>query len=41
MNEPFYEGLELMLVDFWNLLLAHPDLYEQAAPPVCRSKCDH
>jgi hypothetical protein len=29
-DEPFYEGLELMLDDFRDLLLAHPDLYEQA-----------
>jgi hypothetical protein len=29
-DEPFYEGLELMLADFRDLLLAHPDLYEQA-----------
>ena len=28
-DEPFYEGLELMLADFRDLLLAHPDLYEQ------------
>lgn len=29
-DEPFYEGLELMLADFRDLLLAHPNLYEQA-----------
>ena len=29
-DEPFYEGLELMLDDFRELLLAHPDLYEEA-----------
>ncbi len=29
-DEPFYEGLELMLADFRDLLLANPDLYEQA-----------
>jgi hypothetical protein len=29
-DEPFYEGLELMLADFRDLLLAYPDLYEQA-----------
>jgi len=29
-DEPFYEGLELMLADFRDLLLAHPDLYERA-----------
>ena len=28
-DEPFYEGLELMLADFRDLLLAHSDLYEQ------------
>lgn len=27
---PFYEGLELMLDDFRVLLLAHPELYEEA-----------
>jgi hypothetical protein len=30
MDEPFYEGLELMLGDFADLLLAHPHLYEEA-----------
>lgn len=29
-DEPFYEGLELMLADFRDLLLAHPDLYAEA-----------
>ncbi len=29
-DEPFYEGLEYMLDDFRELLLAHPDLYEEA-----------
>ncbi len=29
-DEPFYEGLELMLADFRDLLLAHPDLYAKA-----------
>jgi hypothetical protein len=29
-DEPFYEGLELMLADFRELLLAHPDLYAEA-----------
>jgi hypothetical protein len=29
-DEPFYEGLVLMLADFRDLLLAHPDLYEKA-----------
>ena len=29
-DEPFYEGLEFMLDDFRELLLAHPDLYEEA-----------
>ena len=29
-DEPFYEGLELMLDDFRELLFAHPDLYEEA-----------
>jgi hypothetical protein len=29
-DEPSYEALELMLADFRELLLAHPDLYEQA-----------
>lgn len=29
-DEPFYEGLELMLADFRDLLLANPDFYEQA-----------
>jgi hypothetical protein len=28
-DEPFYEGLELMLDDFRNLLLANPHLYEE------------
>lgn len=28
-DEPFYEGLELMLADFRDLLLANPSLYEQ------------
>lgn len=28
-DEPFYEGLELMLDDFRDLLLAHPHLYEE------------
>ena len=29
-DEPFYEGLELMLTEFRHLLFAYPDLYEQA-----------
>ena len=29
-DEPFYEGLELMFDDFRELLLVHPDLYEEA-----------
>jgi hypothetical protein len=29
MEESFYEGLELMLDDFKELLLAHPELYEE------------
>jgi hypothetical protein len=29
-DEPFYEGLELMLDDFRQLLLAHSNLYEEA-----------
>jgi hypothetical protein len=29
MDEPFYEGLELMLDDFRDLLLANPALYEE------------
>jgi hypothetical protein len=29
-DEPFYEGLELMFDDFRELLLAHPDLYAEA-----------
>jgi hypothetical protein len=29
-DEPFYEGLELMLADFRELLFAHPQLYEEA-----------
>ena len=29
-DEPFYEGLELMLDDFRELLLAHPALYAEA-----------
>lgn len=29
MNEPFYEGLELMLADFRELLLANPDCYAE------------
>lgn len=29
-DEPFYEGLELMLADFRELLLAYPDLYAEA-----------
>ncbi len=28
-DEPFYEGLELMLDDFQKLLLVHPNLYEE------------
>jgi hypothetical protein len=28
-DEPFYEGLELMLDDFRDLLLDHPHLYEE------------
>ena len=28
-DEPFYEGLELMLDDFRDLLLANPHLYEE------------
>lgn len=30
MDEPFYEGLELMLNDFRELLLDHPKMYEDA-----------
>ncbi len=29
-DDPFYEGLESMLDDFRELLLAHPELYKQA-----------
>ena len=29
-DEPFYEGLELMLDDFKELLLANPALYEES-----------
>lgn len=32
-DEPFYEGLELMLADFQELLLAYPDLYEEGDLP--------
>jgi hypothetical protein len=32
-NEPFYAGLELMLADFRELLLAHPGLYEEGDLP--------
>ena len=32
-DEPFYEGLELMLADFQELLLAYPDLYKEGDLP--------
>ena len=32
-DEPFYEGLELMLTDFQELLLAYPNLYEEGDLP--------
>ena len=40
-DEPFYEGLELMLADFRDLLLANPYLYEEGdlslqLPPLVR-----